>query len=133
MRTLSTTLSHKGLSNSVPNGSGEKEPTAKPNAIARAVHPCPRIWREHVYTAAELQHKKFPPIAYCVPDLIPEGLTIIAGKPKIGKSWMALDICVAIAGGRFCLGDRKPIQGDVLYAAMEDNERRMQRRIDKSL
>jgi hypothetical protein len=35
--------------------------------------------------------------------------------------------------GRFCLGDRKPAQGDVLYAAMEDNPRRMQRRIDKLL
>jgi predicted ATP-dependent serine protease len=90
-------------------------------------------WRDHVYTAAELQRKTFPPVSYCVPDLIPEGLTIIAGKPKIGKSWMALDICVAVAGAHFCLGDRKPIQGDVLYAAMEDNERRMQRRTDRLL
>jgi RecA-family ATPase len=68
-----------------------------------------------------------------VPDLIPEGLTIIAGKPKIGKSWMALDICIAIAAGRFCLGERKPMQGDVLYAAMEDNPRRLQRRVDRLL
>jgi hypothetical protein len=90
-------------------------------------------WRDHVYTAAQLQHKVFPPIAYCVPDLIPDGLTIIAGKPKIGKSWMALDICVAVGAARFCLGDKKPTQGDVLYAAMEDNKRRMQRRIDKLL
>ncbi len=90
-------------------------------------------WRDHIYTAAELQRKIFPPVSYCVPDLIPEGLTIIAGKPKIGKSFMALDICIAIAAGRLCLGERKPIQGDVLYAAMEDNERRMQRRIDKLL
>ena len=85
------------------------------------------------FTAAELQRKTFPPIAYCVPDLIPEGLTIIAGKPKIGKSWIALDICIATGAGRFCLGDRKPIQGQVLYAAMEDNPRRLQRRIDRLL
>ena len=58
---------------------------------------------------------------------------MIAGKPKIGKSWLALDICIAVAAGRACLGDRKPIQGDVLYAAMEDNRRRLQRRIDKLL
>ena len=90
-------------------------------------------WRDHVFTAAELQRKTFPPVSYCVPDLIPEGLTIIAGKPKIGKSWLALDICIAVAAGRFCLGERKPVQGDVLYAAMEDNPRRLQRRIDKLL
>jgi predicted ATP-dependent serine protease len=90
-------------------------------------------WRKLAYTAAELQHKTFPPISYCVPDLIPDGLTIIAGKPKIGKSWLALDICIAITAGRFCLGERKPTQGAVLYAAMEDNPRRMQRRIDRLL
>ena len=88
-------------------------------------------WRDHVFTAADLQRKTFPPVSYCVPGLIPEGLTIIAGKPKIGKSWLALDICIAVAAARFCLGDRKPTQGNVLYAAMEDNPRRLQRRVDK--
>jgi predicted transcriptional regulator len=90
-------------------------------------------WRDNVYTAAELQRRTFPPVSYCVPDLIPEGLTIIAGKPKIGKSWLALDVCIAVAGGRFCLGERKPVQGSVLYAAMEDNPRRLQRRITRLL
>ena len=90
-------------------------------------------WRKNTFTAAELQRKTFPPVSYCVPDLIPEGLTIVAGKPKIGKSWLALDVCIAVAAGRFCLGERKPVQGDVLYAAMEDNPRRLQRRIDKIL
>ena len=42
-------------------------------------------WRDHSFTAAKLQRETFPPVSYCVPDLIPEGLTIIAGKPKIGK------------------------------------------------
>jgi hypothetical protein len=103
------------------------------SSSARPPKAPPQTWRDHVYTAAALQRMTFPPVSYCVPGLIPEGLTIIAGKPKIGKSWMALDICIAVATGRFCLGDRKPAQGDVLYAAMEDNPRRMQRRIDKLL
>ena len=90
-------------------------------------------WRDHVFTAAELRRKSFPPISYVVPDLIPEGLSIIAGRPKIGKSWLALDLCIAVAGGRVCLGERKPVPGDVLYAALEDNPRRLQRRIDKLL
>jgi AAA domain len=95
--------------------------------------PAQASWRDYVFTAAELQRQIFAPVSYCVPHLIPEGLTMIAGKPKIGKSWLALDICIAVAAGRSCLGDRKPIQGDVLYAAMEDNPRRLQRRIDKLL
>jgi len=90
-------------------------------------------WRDRVFTAAELQRQTFPAVEFAVPGLIPEGLTIVAGKPKIGKSWLALDICIATAAGRFCLGERKPTQGDVLYAAMEDNPRRLQRRIDKLL
>jgi hypothetical protein len=88
-------------------------------------------WRDHVYTAAALQHMTFPPVAFCVPGLIPEGLTMLTGKPKVGKSWMALDICIAKAAGLTCLGGRQPDQGDVLYAAMEDNRRRLQRRIKK--
>ena len=107
---------------------------AKTNADAdRARATAKASWLDHVYTAAQLQRQTFPPVSYCVPHLIPEGLTMIAGKPKIGKSWLALDICIAVAAGRFCLGDRKPAQGDVLYAAMEDNPRRLQRRIDRLL
>jgi hypothetical protein len=90
-------------------------------------------WRAHVITAAELQRKMFPPISYVVPGLIPEGLSILAGRPKVGKSWMALDVAIAVAAGRICLGERRPIEGDVLYCALEDNQRRLQRRIDKIL
>lgn len=90
-------------------------------------------WREHVVTAAALQRMTFPPIKYVVPGLIPEGLSMLVGKPKIGKSWLALDLCIAVSSGRYCLGDKKPTAGDVLYAAMEDNPRRLQRRIDKLL
>src|SRR5262249_23317229 len=46
-------------------------------------------WRSHVFTAASLKDKKFDPIYYVVPTLFPEGLTILAGRPKVGKSWMA--------------------------------------------
>ena len=90
-------------------------------------------WRDHIITAAELQRKEFPPISYVVPGLIPEGLSILAGRPKVGKSWLALDVGIAVAAERVCLGERRPTSGDVLYAALEDNPRRLQRRIDKIL
>lgn len=82
-------------------------------------------------TAAELQGKAFAPVRWAVPDLIPEGLTILAGKPKLGKSWLVLDVALATAQGGWTLGDRHCIQGDVLYAALEDGERRLQERLRK--
>jgi AAA domain len=90
-------------------------------------------WRAHVFTAASLKDKKFEPISYVVPLLIPEGVTILAGKPKVGKSWLALDLALALAGGRFVLGDIHLIEGDVLYAALEDNNRRLRSRIERIL
>ena len=69
----------------------------------------------------------------CRAELIPEGVTILAGKPKVGKSWLALDLALALAGGRFVLGDIHLIEGDVLYAALEDNERRLRSRIERIL
>jgi len=90
-----------------------------------------RDWQENTFTAATLRTMQFKAIQYVVPGLFPEGLTILAGKPKIGKSWLALDIALAIAGGRYMLGDIQPAQGDVLYAALEDNHRRLWKRIRK--
>jgi hypothetical protein len=90
-------------------------------------------WKDHVFTAASLKDKKFNAISYVVPMLIPEGLTILAGRPKIGKSWWALDVALAKAGGRFVLGDLHCTEGDVLYAALEDNDRRLRARIERIL
>jgi AAA domain/Toprim-like len=90
-------------------------------------------WRAYVFTAAALKEKTFEPIRYLIPLLIPEGLTLLAGRPKIGKSWAVLDIALAVAGGRYALGDYKLEQGDVLYAALEDNDRRLRSRIERIL
>jgi hypothetical protein len=68
-----------------------------------------------------------------VPGIFPEGLTILAGRPKIGKSWMALDVALAKAAGRFVLGNIHLDESDVLYAALEDNQRRLRNRIGKIL
>jgi hypothetical protein len=83
--------------------------------------------------AADLQNMTFAPLKYIVPELIVEGCVLLAGRPKVGKSWLALDVGIAIATGRYCLGERKPAQGRVLYLALEDGDRRMQRRITKLL
>src|SRR5262245_4836526 len=53
-----------------------------------------KTWRDGLITGRELQTKQFKPVRIILPDLIPEGVTILAGKPKIGKSWLALDVCM---------------------------------------
>jgi hypothetical protein len=93
--------------------------------------PTSGTWRANVFTAAALRTMNFKVIEYVVPGLIPEGLTILAGKPKIGKSWLALDLALAVTGDRFLLGEIKPAQGAALYCALEDNQRRLWKRTRK--
>jgi hypothetical protein len=86
-----------------------------------------------IKTAAALQAMTFPPLKYIVPGLIVEGVVLLAGRPKVKKSWLAIDVGLAVAANRFCLGNRRPEPGDVLYLALEDGERRLQKRITKLL
>src|SRR5262249_4971155 len=88
-------------------------------------------WRDNVFTASDLRAMTFKPINWVVPGIIPEGLTILAGRPKIGKSWMALDLAIGISADQKVLGNVLIEQGDVLYLALEDNPRRLRRRITK--
>lgn len=44
----------------------------------------------HTITAEDLQNRTYEPTHFLVDELIPEGLHILAGAPKIGKSWLAL-------------------------------------------
>ncbi|KZE13437.1 hypothetical protein AVT10_15575 [Sphingomonas hankookensis] len=76
-------------------------------------------------TARDLMQKDFPPVTWIVPNIAPEGLTILAGAPKVGKSWLALGIAVAVAEGTETLGGIKCDRGRVLYLALEDNQRRL--------
>ena len=55
---------------------------------------------------------------------------MLAGRPKAGKSWLALNLAEAIANGGKVLGVDVE-QGDVLYLALEDNPRRLQQRLDQ--
>jgi hypothetical protein len=91
----------------------------------------PSIWRMNTVTAEVLRSKQFATPQVILPGMICEGVTIFAGKPKTGKSWLALDICIATSGDRFTLGTLRPKTGDVLYLALEDSPRRLQRRVDR--
>lgn len=82
-----------------------------------------------IISARQLDAIGFKPIKYVVPGYIAEGCTLIAGRPKLGKSWLCLDMALSVAGGGSCLGGVSCEAGDVLYLALEDNRRRLQSRI----
>ena len=79
-------------------------------------------------TAEQLQSAPYAPVPFLVDELIPEGLHILAGAPKIGKSWLALWLCLCVSQGQ-ALWNFAVTQGEVLYLSLEDSYRRIQSRL----
>ena len=84
------------------------------------------------HSALELMTKEFAPMRWTVDDLVPEGTVLLAGKPKSGKSWLLLNLLVCAGIDGFLLNKRVTQCGS-LYLALEDNDRRMRRRLDTLL
>ena len=82
----------------------------------------------HTINAEELQNRTYEPTHFLVDELIPEGLHILAGAPKIGKSWLALWLCLCVSQGQ-PLWNFTVTQGEVLYLSLEDSYRRIQSRL----
>ena len=65
---------------------------------------------------------------FCIQGLLPQGLCVLGGAPKIGKSWLVLDWCVRIAKGESIWG-MEANQGTTLYLCLEDTLQRVQHRL----
>lgn len=72
----------------------------------------------------------FDPISWVVPDYLPEGLSILAGRQKLGKTWLALDWAIAVSTAGAAMGSVFCEAGDVLYIDLENGHRRIQNRIN---
>jgi hypothetical protein len=59
---------------------------------------------EGTFTASGPHEEELPPVRWAVPGILPEGLSLLAGKPKLGKSWLALGLAVAKASAGVALG-----------------------------
>ena len=82
----------------------------------------------HTITAEDLQNRTYDPTPFLVDELIPEGLHILAGAPKIGKSWLALWLCLCVSQGQ-PLWNFATTQGEALYLSLEDSFQRIQTRL----
>ncbi|AEA23376.1 hypothetical protein Psed_1125 [Pseudonocardia dioxanivorans CB1190] len=81
------------------------------------------------WDAEELMTMTFAPPRWAVPGIVCEGVTLLAGPPKVGKSWLSLNLALDIAAGRPALGSIPVEAGPVLYLALEDTPRRLQSRM----
>ncbi|MER7805858.1 AAA family ATPase [Streptomyces sp900116325] len=107
---------------SVPSGP-QPTPTAPP------VRERPRT----AWTADQLMAAQFPEPKWAVPGILAEGVSLLAGPPKVGKSWLSLGLGLSVAAGGHAF-DSVPVKGGpVLYLALEDTPRRLQGRMGKLL
>jgi hypothetical protein len=85
------------------------------------------------YTASELMQIDFPEPVWVIPNLLPQGLTLLCGKPKMGKSFLALNVALDLSSGSKVLG-KIPINPiAVLYLALEDTYRRLKGRLSEMI
>lgn len=86
------------------------------------------ITQLHTVDGETLMSQPLRPPDFVVDSLLSQGLHILAGSPKVGKSWLALWLAVTVAKG-------KPVwsmavrQGATLYLCLEDSVLRIQNRL----
>lgn len=81
------------------------------------------------FSAADLINMELAEPRWAVPGILPEGVALLVGKSKLGKSWLALDAAIAIAEGTVAWGAIEVEQGEVYYLALEDSKKRLQDRL----
>ena len=87
-----------------------------------------QINRLQTIDADTLQSTAYEPVSFVVDDLLPQGLHLLAGAPKIGKSWLALWLCLCAAQGKpLWTFATRPCE--VLYLCLEDSFQRIQSRL----
>jgi len=79
---------------------------------------------------SEIMATEYPPISWAIENYVPEGFSVLAGRQKLGKTWLALDWSLAIGIGGVAMGDIQCQAGNVLYLDLENGHRRIKRRIE---
>ena len=79
---------------------------------------------------SQIMATDYPPIRWAIDGYVPEGFSVLAGRQKLGKTWLALDWSIAVAIGGTAMGGIVCEAGDVLYLDLENGHRRIKRRIE---
>jgi len=84
-------------------------------------------------SAEQIMAMELPPQRHLVKGIIAVGCNLLAGKPKIGKSWLALQIAISVSLGKPLFDSFAVDKKEVLYLALEDNRRRIKKRLSMTL
>ena len=93
-------------------------------SVERGMAPTHRL---QTFSCEALCDARLARLTYIVEGFLRPGLAVLAGSPKVGKSWMVLHLCMQIAKGQPFWG-METQQGSVLYIALEDSKLRLQER-----
>ena len=140
---LANELCEAGVRFIVYNIAGEyKDPNerlmADPKGLAASVKDAAAFAKKEysklkkVFTAAELQERELKQTRWIVHELLPEGLALLCAPSKYGKSWMMMQLCLAVTAGKPFL-ERKTEQSGCAYYSLEDSLRRFKNRMNKLL
>ncbi len=128
-------LSHDEVLEAVRSVNAERcNPRLSDAAVRRISRPLPSVELGKVVPLAEdfcdIADRDLPPLRFAVRDLLPQGVGLLVGPPKIGKSFLVLQVALAIVRGSTLWPGRKPERkGRVLYLAYEDSQRRFRDRV----
>ncbi len=75
-----------------------------------------------IETALSLMERDMPQISYLCDPWIPEGLNILAGRPKLGKTTLLRQKLAAVAGGDAIMG-QDCVQATCLFISIEEGDR----------
>lgn len=85
--------------------------------------------RQTSWTAAEITKKELGDVQWLIKDILPQGFFFLAGRPKMRKSFMMLQMTTSIVNNSSFLGYDVMQSGRVLYISLEDNARRLKKRM----
>lgn len=85
-----------------------------------------------VFSASQLVDMNLPELKTIVEDIIKPGVINLASKSKMYKSWMCLQMAIAVSTGKNFLG-KSTNQCDVLYIDLENDKRISRERLLKLL
>jgi len=91
-----------------------------------------KVYRPHTkdsFTLSELLIADFAPIFWHVERLITQGVTLLWGAPKSGKSILILQLLLAVVLGRPALRKFEVKTSSALFISLEDGGRRLQKRV----
>lgn len=85
--------------------------------------------RKTSWTAKQMAEQELGDVQWLIKDILPQGFAFLAGRPKMRKSFMAIQMSLCIVSNEPFLGYEVMKSGRVLYISLEDNARRLKKRM----